>query len=186
MVDDLLFLARVDAGALSLEIATIDLVEAARNAIGSARPLAETRQITLELDHHSPTYAQADAKRISQIFDNLISNAIKFTPPGGHVRVSISEGDGAAVATVSDTGCGIPESEQRQLFNRFFRSSTTTHVPGSGLGLAIVKAIIESHGGTITFHSSENKGTTLTFSLPAAVPILGERMLQPSGHVLLE
>jgi len=186
MVDDLLFLARVDAGALSLEITTIDLVEAARNAIGSARPLAETRQITLELDYHSPTYAQADAKRISQIFDNLISNAIKFTPPGGHVRVSISEGDGAAVATVSDTGCGIPESEQRQLFNRFFRSSTTTHVPGSGLGLAIVRAIIESHGGTITFHSSENKGTTLTFSLPAAVPILGERTLQPSGHALLE
>jgi PAS domain S-box-containing protein len=170
MVDDLLFLGSVDAGALSLELAEIDLVEIAREAIGSARPLAEAKQIGLELDEHTPAFAQADAKRIGQAFDNLISNAIKFTPPGGNIQVSVGQAEGVWLLTVTDTGYGIPESEQGRLFDRFFRSSTSAHVSGTGLGLAIVKAIIESHGGSITFQSSVNEGTTFTMSVPAGVP----------------
>jgi len=169
MVDDLLFLGRVDAGALSLDLAEINLVEIAREAIGSARPLAEAQQIGLELDVAAPAHAQADAKRIGQAFDNLIANAIKFTPPGGSIRVSVRQAEDIALLTVTDTGCGIPEDEQGRLFDRFFRSSTSAHVPGTGLGLAIVKAIVESHGGSITFHSAVNEGTTFTMSLPAGV-----------------
>jgi PAS domain S-box-containing protein len=180
MVDDLLFLARVDAGTLSLNIATVDLVQAAGTAIHSARPLAETKEITLDLDDRSPVYAQADEKRIGQVLDNLISNAIKFTPAGGQVRVSIIEAGGEVVVAVSDTGCGIPESEQQHLFHRFFRSSSAAHVPGTGLGLAIVKGIVEGHGGTIGFESTEKKGTTITFSLPTAVPAPRPRALEPS------
>jgi signal transduction histidine kinase len=82
------------------------------------------------------------------------------------VQVSVEDGDGDVQVSVTDSGCGIPEAEQGQLFERFFRTSTSTHVPGTGLGLAIVKAIVESHGGSIECESTEGDGTTFTFSIP--------------------
>ncbi|MGB8002682.1 MAG: ATP-binding protein [Gaiellaceae bacterium] len=166
MVEDLLFLARLDDGAFSLDSKQINLVEAARDAIASVRPLAETKQMTLELDAPDEAYVRADGKRIGQALDNLISNALKFTPAGGHVGVSIEIRDDLVLVRVTDSGCGIPESERDQLFERFFRSSSTAHLPGTGLGLAIVKAIVETHGGSITCDSAESNGTTFTFSLP--------------------
>ena len=166
MVEDLLFLARLDDGAFSLDSNRIDLVEAARDAIASVRPLAEIKQMTLELDAPDEAYVRADGKRIGQALDNLISNALKFTPPGGTVGVSIDVRDGLVLVSITDSGCGIPDGEQEQLFERFFRSSTTSHLPGTGLGLAIVKAIVEAHGGSITCDSAESSGTTFTLSLP--------------------
>lgn len=166
MVEDLLFLARLDAGALSPEIGDLDLVEAAHEAIASSRPAAEAKGIALDLDAPAHAYTQGDAQRIGQALDNLISNAVKFTPSHGTVQVSVEDGDGDVHVSVTDSGCGIPEAEQGQLFERFFRSSTSTHVPGTGLGLAIVKAIVESHGGSIECESTEGDGTTFTFALP--------------------
>jgi PAS domain S-box-containing protein len=168
MVEDLLFLARLDAGALSLDINECDLVEVAREAIESSRPAAKAKQIDLDLTAPAHAYLKADAKRIGQALDNLISNAVKFTPAGGEIQVSLSVSDGISTVSVADSGCGIPESEQRQLFERFFRSSKTSELPGTGLGLAIVKAIVETHGGSITCVSAENGGTTFTLSLPNA------------------
>jgi PAS domain S-box-containing protein len=166
MVEELLFLARVDAGGLSLERSEVDVVELARSAIGSAAPTAAAKDVTLEFDGAGSATTSADANRLGQVFDNLISNAIKFTPAGGNVTISVeAEGD-SIVATVSDTGCGIPQAEQSRLFERFFRSSATRDVPGTGLGLTIVRAIVESHGGSISCRSDEGKGTTFTFSLP--------------------
>jgi signal transduction histidine kinase len=164
----LLFLARLDAGALSLESGELDLVEAAREAIASSRPAAEAKQVALDLDAPAHAYTQGDAQRIGQALDNLISNAVKFTPSQGTVQVSIENGVGDVQVSVTDSGCGIPEAEQGQVFERFFRSSTSTHVPGTGLGLAIVKAIVESHGGSIKCESAEGRGTTFTFSIPLA------------------
>ena len=103
------------------------------------------------------------------MFDNLISNAIKFTPAGGRVTISVNGDVDSIVARVSDTGCGIPQWEQPRLFERFFRSSATQEVPGTGLGLTIVRAIVESHGGSIVCESHEKEGTTFTLSLPAPV-----------------
>ena len=180
MVEDLLFLARVDAEGLVLKMTQVDLVEAAREAIASARPDAASRQIELHLEERAPLLVDADAARVSQILDNLISNAIKFTPDGGPVRISFGDGGGAAFVSVTDTGRGIPEGEQDQVFNRFFRSSATTHMPGTGLGLAIVQAIVEAHGGVITLHSVENEGTTFTVSVPAAIPSRRAAALQAS------
>ena len=166
MVEELLFLGRVDAEGLSLEVDDVDVTELARNAIGSALPVARAQEITLEFDDPGSTPARADAKRLGQVFDNLISNAIKFTPTGGSVKVTVGANDEAVVARVADTGCGIPQQEQSRLFERFFRSSATQHLPGTGLGLTIVRAIVESHGGSITFYSEEGEGTMFTFSLP--------------------
>jgi signal transduction histidine kinase len=168
MVEELLFLARVDAGGLSLEREDVDVVDLARSALGSATPAADAKDITLKFDGPDSASTSADANRLGQVFDNLISNAIKFTPAGGRVTISVNGDDDSIVASVSDTGCGIPEWEQPRLFERFFRSSATQEVPGTGLGLTIVRAIVESHGGSISCDSVEGKGTTFTFALPRA------------------
>jgi signal transduction histidine kinase len=166
MVEELLFVGRVDAEGLSLDRDEVDISELAHNAIRSALPVAQAQNLTLDFEEHGAALAHADPKRIAQVFDNLISNAIKFTPSGGSVEVSVSSDESAIVASVSDTGCGIPQSEQSRLFERFFRSSATSNLPGTGLGLTIVRAIVEGHGGSITFESTEGQGTTFTFSLP--------------------
>ena len=172
MVEELLFLSRVDAGGLELELEEVDVVELARAALGSADPAAAAKRITLELDGPETLRTRADANRVGQVFDNLISNAIKFTPERGSVKVRLGCDDETIVASVCDTGTGIPEAEQSRLFERFFRSSSTRDVPGTGLGLTIVRAIVQGHGGEITCESTSGEGTTFTFTLPlrAAAP----------------
>jgi len=104
MVEELLFVGRVDAEGLSLDRDEVNVGELARNAIRSALPVAHAQSLTLELEEHGSAHAFADPKRIAQVFDNLISNAIKFTRPGGSVGVSVSTDEGEIVASVSDTG----------------------------------------------------------------------------------
>jgi PAS domain S-box-containing protein len=169
MVEELLFLSRVDVGGLELELDDVDVVELARTALGSADPAAAAKRITLEYDGPDALHARADGNRLGQVFDNLVSNAIKFTPERGRVKVTLGSENGAIVASVCDTGVGIPLAEQSRLFERFFRSSATRDLPGTGLGLTIVRAIVEGHGGTVVCTSNEAQGTTFTFTLPVAV-----------------
>ena len=166
MVEELLFLSRVDAGGLELDLEDVDVIEIARAALGSADPAAAAKRIALEFDGPGVLRMRADGHRLGQVFDNLISNAIKFTPERGRVKVSIGSDEGTFIASVSDTGAGIPKEEQRRLFERFFRSSSTRDVPGTGLGLTIVRAIVEGHGGSILCRSSPGEGTTFTFTMP--------------------
>jgi signal transduction histidine kinase len=170
MVEELLFLSRVDAGGLELDVEDVDVVDLARTALGSADPAAAAKRITLEYDGPEALPTRADPNRLGQVFDNLISNAIKFTPERGSVKVSVGSDEGTIIASVCDTGCGIPQAEQPRLFERFFRSTSTRDVPGTGLGLTIVRAIVESHGGSILFKSVQDEGTTFTFTLPLRVP----------------
>jgi PAS domain S-box-containing protein len=169
MVEELLFLSRVDVGGLELELDDVDVVELARTALGSADPAAAAKRITLEYDGPDTLHARADCNRLGQVFDNLVSNAIKFTPERGRVKVTLGSENGAIVASVCDTGVGIPVAEQSRLFERFFRSSATRDLPGTGLGLTIVRAIVEGHGGSVMCTSNDGQGTTFTFTLPLAV-----------------
>jgi signal transduction histidine kinase len=107
---------------------------------------------------------------LTQVLDNLVSNAVKFTDEGGSVNVSVSAKDGDMCLVVADTGIGVPLEEQGQVFSRFFRASTATRlaIPGTGLGLAISRALVEQHGGTITFDSQEGEGTRVVVILPSA------------------
>ena len=166
MVEELLFLARVDAGGLSLEREDVDVVELARSALGSATPAADAKDITLEFDGHDSAPTSADANRLGQVFDNLISNAIKFTPAGGRVTVAVNGDDDR-----SSRACPTPGAASRMGATAAVRallpqSQRTQEVPGTGLGLTIARAIVESHGGSITCDSDEGKGTTFTFALP--------------------
>jgi signal transduction histidine kinase len=108
-----------------------------------------------------------------QLLDNLLTNAVKFTPEQGTVSVRIGRRGDHAYVEIEDTGVGIPEREIANLFDRFFRASTSVSAPGTGLGLSIVKSIAEAHGGTISVESEEGVGTTFLVDLPleANVPL---------------
>jgi PAS domain S-box-containing protein len=168
LVGDLLFLAQIEAGKLSLEVGAVDLSSIAAESVETARPLAEEKGITVTLATGPLALIAGDRARLSQLLDNLISNGIKFTPAEGRVDVRVRSERGHAVIEVRDTGMGIPSDEQEHLFERFFRTTKATEqaIPGTGLGLAISKAIVQAHGGRITFASSEDSGTTFRVSIP--------------------
>jgi signal transduction histidine kinase len=109
--------------------------------------------------------------RIGQLLDNVISNAIKFTPHGGNVSIRVTRSNGSALLEVEDTGIGIALEEQEHLFDRFFRTraAEASAIQGTGLGLAISQAIAHAHGGRIDFTSQENVGTTFRVALPSGV-----------------
>jgi signal transduction histidine kinase len=176
IIDDILFAAKVDAGKLSLERTWLDLIEVATACVTAARPRAEKGQVSVELvapDSLEPMFA--DHTRLTQMFDNLISNAVKFTLPGGTVTVTLSEGGDRVKASVADTGIGIPAGEVDRLFEKFFRTSTVGAVDGTGLGLSIVKSIVEVHDGSIAVSSIEGAGTTFTVDLPYRPTALHEK-----------
>jgi signal transduction histidine kinase len=124
--------------------------------------------LQLELFIDEAPSVRGDRARLSQLADNLVSNAIKFTPSGGLVEVSAGSRDGHATLAVRDSGPGMSPEELEQLFQRFYRTSRAAaqQMPGTGLGLAISRAIAEAHGGTITVASREGQGTTFTLELP--------------------
>jgi signal transduction histidine kinase len=170
IVEDLLLVAQIEADRLELRRGPADLGEIAAAAVDAARPAAEEREISLQLDADGPLPLDADAGRLGQVLDNLVSNALKFTLPGGSVAVTVRHGGGRALVEVSDTGIGVPQGEVGQLFSRFYRASSATRraIPGTGLGLVIARAIVEEHGGSIALESREGVGTRVNVSLPTS------------------
>jgi signal transduction histidine kinase len=169
LVEDLLLVAQIEARRVELQLAPVDVAELATRSVESARPAAAEKGVHVEVLRDHPPLVNGDSNRLTQVLDNLISNAIKFTDAGGRVRVEAAAHDGGVKLVVADTGIGIPTSEQGQVFSRFFRASTATQqaIPGTGLGLAISRALVEQHGGRIAFVSEVGKGTEITVTLPA-------------------
>jgi signal transduction histidine kinase len=170
LVGDLLFVAQVEAGKIALEPGPTDVEELVRQAVDAARPAATEKGIEFDFDLDGLGVVLADRARLAQVLDNLISNALKFTPPGGHVTVRTSRHTDVLVIEVSDNGMGISEEDQSQLFQRFFRTASATEqaIQGTGLGLSIVRAIVEAHGGVITVESAAGQGTVFRVELPLA------------------
>ena len=169
VVSDLLDLNRVDSGDLSMQMEPVTLSEIARDAVAAVqcREGAAKHEITTRIEDGA--IVRGDAGRLSQVIDNLCSNAVKYTPAGGRVRIVLGTTGGDAVLRVCDSGIGIPEHERAQLFTRFFRASSATErgIKGTGLGLAISHAIIERHCGTIAATDGDDgAGTTFVVTLP--------------------
>jgi signal transduction histidine kinase len=153
----------------SLRIEPVDLTALVSQSIGASRPSIDRARQQLELELPSSSLiGRVDAARVAQVLDNVVSNAVKYTPEGGALRVSLTrEGDDALIL-IADTGRGISKNDQARVFERFFRSHEVRDaaIQGVGIGLSIAKTITEAHGGTITIDSEPGKGATFIIRLP--------------------
>jgi two-component system phosphate regulon sensor histidine kinase PhoR len=168
IVHSLMTISRLDCGEEKIELVPVDLIEIVRVTLEHMSLLAEEKRISLRIQSGQPTYVTGDPIRLKQIVVNLIDNAIKYTPDGGDVTVSLFAEKKMAVIEVSDTGIGIPAASLPLIFDRFYRTdqARSRESGGIGLGLSIVKAICDAHDGTASVESIEGKGTTVRIELP--------------------
>ena len=165
----LLDLSRIQTGHFTLQSQPVDLWALARRVVDEARPALERH--TLELSCTGDSFiVEGDELRLEQVIQNLLQNAIKYSPDGGLITVRVEQRDNQASLAISDQGIGIPEAAQAQLFQRFYRAANTDGSPiaGMGIGLYVVKEIVTRHGGTVEVSSVEGKGSTFTVRLPLA------------------
>ena len=168
LIQDLLNVARMDTGTMSIDARPIDPAQLVASAIELMRPLAIEKTLTLDAEPaQGLPEVNADAERIGQVFSNLIGNAIKFTPAGGRITLRAEGADGTVWFSVVDTGPGIPPEQVDKVFAEFWQARRTDS-RGIGLGLTIAKGIIEAHGGKIGVHSEVGVGTRFWFGLSCA------------------
>jgi len=168
MINDLLDLSRIEAGAVRLQVGPISVVELVADVVEEIHANAREKSITVEAHSYGTLpMIEADRDKLHQILNNLIQNAIKFTP-GGQVRIEARDlGDGSIQISVIDTGSGISALEIDRVFDRFYRGeSVPSEDRGAGLGLAITKSLVELHGGQISVTSTQGEGSRFSFTLP--------------------
>jgi len=168
LVSALLNVSRIEMGTLAIEPKPIDFKKLLARAVDEVRPFAQEHGVALKGEALTSILATADANLANIILNNLLTNAIRYTPKGGHVTARLAQRKGRVIISVSDNGYGIPKKEQARLFDKFFRASNILdkEPQGTGLGLYITKSIAEELGGKLSFTSQENKGSTFTVSLP--------------------
>lgn len=171
MVNDLLDVARIDQNNLFTRKDEMDIVEVIRKIVAKNEVLTKDNNVSVNLlvDDNMPKII-GDEKRTEVVLDNFISNAIKYNKNGGNVSVKAGKDGKRVVISIKDTGIGIPEKEQKMIFDKFFRGEEAAgkEISGTGLGLYIAKNIIEKSGGKVWFHSVKDEGSTFYFSLPIA------------------
>jgi signal transduction histidine kinase len=168
LINDILDLATIEAGYMALEPAPIDVCEMLDAVMTLTRERARNQDLTLTMLCPPDIGAiEADERRLKQALFNLISNAIKFTPAHGTIRVEGRRDSGDLLLSVSDTGVGIPAADQERVFEKFERGNPQARQSGAGLGLSLVKNLIELHGGSVSIESAPGSGTTITCRLPA-------------------
>ncbi len=167
LINNLLDASRIQAGAFKLERTDVSIPRLAEKVVEGFRTQTTAHHFVLDFAGDFPLVV-GDEERLRQVFNNLISNAIKYAPDGGEIRVG-GWSDGTQVTVyVADQGIGIPPEEQGRLFQRFYRvdSSLRRQTQGAGLGLYLCRSIVEAHGGRIWLRSEPGKGTTVFFTLP--------------------
>lgn len=184
LINDLLDISRIEAGRIELQRTALDLAPVICGVATSLRPLIQGKgqQLTLDLPDTLPA-VWGDRNRVTQVLTNLVSNAHKYTPAGGHITVAARPDDGFVRVDVQDTGIGLSSEEQAQLFTKFFRGRNRTGqaAGGTGLGLVITRALVELHGGQITVSSAPGRGSTFSFSLPATQAIPEATTREPAA-----
>lgn len=171
LIEDLLSLSRLDSGRAEPRRNLFNLGKVLSESIASSRPLAEKKEISLSCDlPESYISIFGDYDQMGQVFRNILSNSIKFTPAGGQVKISCGLHEREIVVAIADTGIGIPAADLPRLFDRFYRSelSIQQEIPGTGLGLAICGEIIQRHQGKIEVESEVGKGSTFRIHIPLA------------------
>jgi len=171
LTDDLLKLARMDAGKLELEFLPVSITEIVEACAETSLLKATRKQITLYIDIPPGLPAvSGDARLLREVLQNLLDNAIQYTPAGGRIDVTATSGAREAVVTVADTGIGIPLADQERIFERFYRvdAARSREAGGTGLGLSIAKHIVEAHSGRLWVESAVGSGSRFSFTIPLA------------------
>ena len=181
LIEDLLVLNRIESGGLKVNVVGVSMRELITHTGQELSPLAKSGAIELDIDAGpEAAIVQGDRGHLHRAVVNIVSNAIKFSRPGGliTIRCTLDQGGGRVLVTCQDRGIGIPADDQGQLFTRFYRASNAADqaIPGTGLGLTIVKQIVEDHGGELRLTSVEGEGTTVVMDLPLSV-----RVQTPAG-----
>jgi two-component system, OmpR family, phosphate regulon sensor histidine kinase PhoR len=176
LVDDVFTLAKLESSAFPVEMRPLHVAEVVTGAVEAIRPSAAAAKLRLTCPAPAgDLIVSGNPAQLERVLINLLSNAVKFTPEQGEVEVATAGDDGSAVIWVRDTGIGIPEYDQKELFTRFYRASNALarRIPGTGLGLTIVRTIVTGHGGELSLESREDQGTTVTIRLPLHEPAGG-------------
>lgn len=168
IITDLLTLTQMDSRETGVQRAPVDLSALCAETVHALRPAAEKAGLDLQDALESSVTLQGDASKLSQVAYNLIDNAVKYTPRGGQIRVTLSAQSGEAVFRVQDTGIGIPEADVKHIFDRFYRvdKARSRATGGTGLGLSIVRQMVQLHGGTIAVESTPGEGSAFIVRLP--------------------
>jgi signal transduction histidine kinase len=166
VIDSLLDISAAEGGALRLNRSQVDLRGLAERAADLYREVAEEKRIEVRLELLAPVFVEADAVRLGQTANNLLDNALKYTPPGGHVVLTATADPPWAVFSVTDDGPGVPAAEREAIFRRLYRGDASRSERGMGLGLSLAKAVVESHGGTVAVGDAPGGGACFTVRLP--------------------
>ncbi|HEV2642415.1 MAG TPA: HAMP domain-containing sensor histidine kinase, partial [Candidatus Elarobacter sp.] len=170
LIDDLLTMSLVDAGIMEIDATIVDVELVVKHVCDTLDPVVSKTGLEIALDLAPNLKITADRDKVERALLNLVSNAVKFTPPSGRICITSRATDTDVEIAVRDTGCGVPAEEQQHLFTRFFRAAhaQSEQVPGVGLGLFIVKQIVDLHHGSVSVESTE-QGSTFIMRLPAAL-----------------
>jgi PAS domain S-box-containing protein len=171
LTDDLLKLAQIEAGKLQLELRPVDVGEVIGLCLETVRLKAEPKKLVVAVDCGSDLPpVLGDSRSLQEILQNLLDNAVQYTPPGGRITITAAAHDSEVVLSVSDTGIGIPKAEQERIFERFYRidPARSRELGGTGLGLSIARHLAEAHGGRIRVESEVGRGSTFHVYLPRA------------------
>jgi two-component system, OmpR family, sensor kinase len=181
LVNDLLMLTRADYGGIEIDLYPLDLDTVVMESFQQSKVLLQGRQLEYTLEHFEPVRIDGNTDRIKQVILNLVSNAVKFTPDGGAIRLSLTKNGNKAVLSISDSGIGICEEDLNRIFDRFYQAEPSrAHTGGFGLGLSIARWIVEKHNGQIKVSSKEGEGTTFKVTFPVQSPP-GQRAAVDAG-----
>ena len=171
LTEDLLKLSRIEAGQLKLEFRPVSVAHLIESCVETAHLKAVPRQVALNVNlPETLPPVRGDSNSLQEVLQNLLDNALQYTPAGGKIDVSASCSDGRVIVTVADTGIGIPQVEQERIFERFYRvdAARSREAGGTGLGLSIARHIMEAHGGRLWVESAVGEGSRFHFSIPVA------------------
>lgn len=175
----LIDVSRLESGSMPVHKSECELNQLAQTVFDSLTPMAANRRLTLSAT--KTVRVECDTDIVRRILENLVNNALKFTPSGGVVEVSLACSIGAALITVRDSGCGVPPEYREKIFEKFGQVQGEAQQLGTGLGLAFCKLAVTAHGGTIGVKSELGQGSTFWFTLPNARSVEMSRLTLPRG-----